>query len=70
MARHNPYREGLDKNAANFSQMSPIGFLRRSADVYPDRVAVIHGEVRRTWAQTYARCRRLASSLTKIDNYQ
>ena len=67
MARQNPYREGLDKNAANFSQLSPIGFLRRSAEVYPERVAVIHGDIRCTWAETYARCRRLASALQKLD---
>ena len=63
MARKNPYREGLDKNAANYAVLSPIGFLRRSAEVYPDRAALIHGDRRWTWAETYARSRRLASAL-------
>ena len=66
MGKANPYREGLDKNAANFSQLSPISFLQRSADVYPDRIAIVHGEVRYSWAETYARCRRLASALQRL----
>jgi fatty-acyl-CoA synthase len=40
----NPYETGLDKNAANYVPLSPIGFLLRSAAVYPNRTAVIHGE--------------------------
>jgi len=63
MAKANPYREGLDKNAANYAVLSPVSFLQRSAEVYPDRISVIHGAIRHTWAQTYARCRRLASAL-------
>ena len=66
MGKRNPYREGLDKNAANFSQLSPISFLQRSADVYPERIAIVHGDVRRSWAETYARCRRLASALRQL----
>ena len=61
----NPYAEGLDKNAANFVPLSPIGFLRRSAEIYPRRIAVIYGERRQTWQETYERCRRLASALAK-----
>jgi fatty-acyl-CoA synthase len=67
MTRHNPYRQGLDKNAANYVPLSPMSFLRRSAEVYPERIAIIHGDERRTWAETEARCRRLASALSKID---
>ena len=44
----NPYETGLDKNAANYVPLSPIGFLLRSAAVYPNRIAVIHGEHRYT----------------------
>ena len=66
MARHNPYREGLDKNQANHVALSPLSFLRRSAEVYPERTSVIHGEIRHTWAQTYERCRRLASALRDL----
>ncbi|HWD60280.1 MAG TPA: acyl-CoA synthetase [Stellaceae bacterium] len=61
----NPYEIGLDKNAANFVPLSPIGFLLRSAAVYPRRVSVIHGARRYTWRQTLERCRRLASALAK-----
>ncbi|MBV9829433.1 MAG: acyl-CoA synthetase [Alphaproteobacteria bacterium] len=60
-----PYETGLDKNAANYVPLSPIGFLRRSAAVYPQRISVIHGERRYTWAQSLERCRRLASALSK-----
>jgi fatty-acyl-CoA synthase len=61
----NPYAEGLDKNAANFVPLSPIGFLRRSAEIYPQRTAVIYGARSQTWQETYERCRRLASALAK-----
>ena len=60
---HNQYNVGLDKNAANFVALSPLSYLERSALVYPDRVAVIYGQRRQTWTQTYLRCRRLASAL-------
>jgi fatty-acyl-CoA synthase len=58
------YDTGLDKNPANFVPLSPIGFLLRSAAVYPGRLSVIHGERRYTWRQSLERCRRLASALT------
>ncbi len=61
----NPYQLGLDKNAANFVPLSPLTFLERAASVYPDRTSIIHGQVRYTWAQTYERCRRLASALRR-----
>src|SRR6266700_2936130 len=60
-----PYETGLDKNRANFVALSPIGFLLRSAAVYPQRISVIHGERRYTWRQSLERCRRLASALAK-----
>jgi fatty-acyl-CoA synthase len=59
----NPYELDLDRNPANHAPLTPLGFIERAAAVYPDRVAVIHGERRYTWSQTYARCRRLASAL-------
>ena len=59
------YETGLDQAAANYQPLSPLTFIERSATVYPERLAVIHGETRRTWAQTFARCRRLASALSK-----
>ena len=58
-----PYDTGLDKTAANYQPLTPLSFIERAASVYPERVSIIHGELRRTWAETYARCRRLASAL-------
>jgi len=60
-----PYEAGLGKNAANFLPLSPIGFLLRTASVYPNRTSVIHGNQRHTWRETLERCRRLASALAK-----
>ena len=58
-----PYQQGLEKNSANFVALSPLSYIERSAHVYPDRLAVIYGEHRQTWATTYNRCRKLASAL-------
>src|SRR6202008_556068 len=59
----NPYDIGLDKNAANYVALTPIGFLVRSASIYPNRLAVVHGERRYSWREALERCRRLASAL-------
>ncbi len=59
-----PY-EALDKTDANFVPLSPISFLKRSAFVYRDRTAVIHGERRYSYPEFYERCRRFASALKK-----
>lgn len=59
----NIYRQGLDRRPANFTQLSPVSFITRTADVYPDRDAVIYGERRDSWATTYARSRQLAGAL-------
>ncbi len=61
----NAYNIGLDKNPANFSALSPVNFIARTAEVYPDRIAVVHGARRFTWAKTYERSLRLASALAK-----
>ena len=61
----NIFEKSLDRNAANFTPITPLLFLERSAEVYPDRLAIIHGNFRQTWQQTYERCRRLASALQK-----
>ncbi|MCX7354260.1 MAG: acyl-CoA synthetase [Alphaproteobacteria bacterium] len=61
----NPYERDLDKNAANYVPLSPLGFLERSAAVYPNRIAVIHGKRRHTWAEARERCTRLASALSQ-----
>jgi fatty-acyl-CoA synthase len=57
------YEAGLDKSPANFAALTPLSFIERAASVYPARTAVVHGEIRRTWQETYARTRRLASAL-------
>ncbi len=57
------FDQHLDRNTANFAALTPLSFLERTASVYPERLAIIHGDLRQTWAQTYARCRQLASSL-------
>jgi fatty-acyl-CoA synthase len=57
------YDLGLDQNQANHAPLTPLVFLDWSADVYPDRPAVVHGARRYTWSQTRERCRRLASAL-------
>ena len=46
MSATGPYETGLDKNAANFVPLSPIGFLTRTAAIYPHRTAVVHGSRR------------------------
>ena len=61
----NAYEVGLDKSAANFQSLSPLGFIERAAEVYPDHIAIIHGPLRRTWAETFRRAQRLASALKK-----
>jgi fatty-acyl-CoA synthase len=61
----NPYANGLDRNAANYVPLTPLTFIERSAYVYPERLAVIHGQRRYTWKQTYDRARRLASALVQ-----
>jgi fatty-acyl-CoA synthase len=60
------YDQDLPKTAANFAALSPLSFIERTAEVYPDALAVVHGGVRHTWAQTFARCRKLASALRQI----
>ena len=57
------YKTGLEKNAANYVPLSPLTFIARSAYIYPDRLAVIHGQRRYTWQETFTRAKRLASAL-------
>jgi fatty-acyl-CoA synthase len=60
-----PFERDLDRNPANFTALTPLGFLDRAASVYPDRPSVIHGERRYTWRETAERCRRLGSALAR-----
>lgn len=59
------YERDLDKNAANYATLTPIQFLERSASVYPDHPALLHGPRRQSWSETYRRCRQLASAIEK-----
>lgn len=65
MSERNIYEQGLDQVAANYEPLSPLTFLERAASVHPNKTAVVHGSVRRTWAETYQRCRQLASALSQ-----
>jgi len=62
----NPYDTDLPRNPANFQPLTPLSFLERSAAVYPGHTAIIHGRQRFTYAEFYARCRRLASALRSL----
>jgi len=57
------YEDGLGKNGANHLALTPLSFLKRAAHVYPQKTAIIHGELHRSYADYYARCVRLASAL-------
>ena len=57
------YEQDLGQTAANFASLTPISFLERSAAVYPDKTAVIHGDLHYSYRELYNRCRRLASAL-------
>ena len=59
----NPFEDGLEPQTANHAPLTPLVFLDWCAEVYPQRLAVVHGERRYTWAQTAQRCRRLANAL-------
>ena len=60
-----PYDTGLDRNAANFQPLTPLSFLARAAEVYPDHTAIIHGKRTFTYRQFFARSKRLASALAR-----
>ena len=73
MARHmqelgavNIYEQHLDKNPANFTALSPVSFVERSAEVFGDLPAVVHGARRYSWAQTRERSARLAAALRAL----
>lgn len=64
--KHSIFELDLDKNPANFTALSPLSFLERSAFIYPNRVALVHGTIRRTWSEVYKRSKQLASALSKV----
>ena len=61
----NPYNTDLDRNPANHQPLTPLTFLERAASVFPDHTAIVHGPLRRTYAEFYARSRQLASALAQ-----
>jgi fatty-acyl-CoA synthase len=60
------YDQHLDKNPANYAALSPVSFVERSAEVFGDLPAVVHGARRYTWAQTRDRSARLAAALRSL----
>ena len=60
-----PYDRDLDRNAANFQPLTPLTFLERAAAVFPDRLAIAHGRLRRNYREFHARTKKLASALAK-----
>ena len=60
-----PYDTDLDRNPANFQPLTPLGFLERAARIHPAHTAIVHGQIRRSYAEFYARARRLASALAR-----
>ncbi len=62
----NNFEQGMHKNDANFVPLTPISFLDRIKDVYPDYEAIVYKERKYSWRQVYDRCTRFASALTKV----
>ena len=60
------FEQGMHKNDANFVPLTPISFLDRIKDVYPDYEAIVYKERKYSWRQVYDRCTRFASALTKV----
>jgi fatty-acyl-CoA synthase len=60
-----PYNEDLERNPANFQPLTPLTFLERAASVFPQHAAIIHGDLRRSYAEFYTRSCQLASALTQ-----
>lgn len=66
MSHNDMYNTGLDKNPGNFAALTPMSFIAWAAAVYPEHKAVVYADSEMNWAQSYARCRRLASALTQL----
>ncbi|WP_175733150.1 acyl-CoA synthetase [Burkholderia ambifaria] len=59
------FEAGLGRRDANYVPLTPIDFLVRAAEVYGERLAIVHGDVRRTWGETHTRAKQLASALAQ-----
>ncbi len=62
----NPYNTDLDRNPANYQPLTPLSFLDRAVCVFPDHTAIVHGPLRRSYAQFYTRSRQLGSALAQV----
>lgn len=60
------YEDGLQRCNANYTPLTPVDFLVRASEVYGDKIAVLYGQVKRTWRQTFERCVRLSSALVQM----
>lgn len=60
-----PYNSHLDKNPANYQSLTPVSFLRRAANVYPEKTAIVNGDSRISYREFYRRSRQLASALSR-----
>lgn len=61
----NIYETDLPQNAANYEALSPLSYLKRSATLYPEYPAIVHGDLVQNWGETYQRCIKFASALSK-----
>ena len=61
----NPYNTDLERNPANYQPLTPLSFLARAAETFPEHTAIVHGHLRRNYRDFYARCRKLASVLVR-----
>ena len=62
----NPYETNLDKNQANYVPLTPLSFLERAKDIYPNYEAVVYESRKYTWSEVYKRCIKFASALDKL----
>ena len=60
------YEKNLDKNNANFVPLTPLSFLERAKDIYPNYEAIVYEDRKYTWSEIYKRCTKFASALEKI----
>ena len=66
MTDKNIFEKDLGKSDANYVAQSPLSWIKRSAEIFPDRTSIIHGKTSFTWQETFSRCRQLASALDGI----
>ena len=60
------YNTDLDKNAANYVPLTPLTFIKRVKDIYPDYEAIIYEDRKYSWSEVYKRTVKFASALSKI----